>query len=79
MIIGKYSKIEHNLYHKLNYQFEQSRLMNSLETETFRNRRDIVMNQSIESRCENLATFGYIGGMSIHPVKKVKNKSEFFK
>ena len=37
MIIGKYSKIEHNLYHKLNYQFEQSRLMNSLETKTFRN------------------------------------------
>ena len=79
MIIGKYSKIEYDLYHKLNYQFEQSRLMNSLETETFRNRRDIVMNQSIESRCENLATFGHIGGMGIHPVKKVKNKSEFFK
>jgi len=63
---------------RFEYLFEQSRQMNSLETETFRNRKDIGMNQLIESRCENLATFGHIGGMGIHLVKKVKNKIDFY-
>ena len=32
LIIGKYTKIEYNLYEKLEYSFKKSRLLDSLET-----------------------------------------------
>jgi hypothetical protein len=36
LIIGKYYNIDHNLSNKLRYQFQNSRLMNSPETDEFR-------------------------------------------
>jgi hypothetical protein len=79
LIIGKYTNLEHDLSKKLHFQFSQSRLMDSLETAAFRNRRDIAMQQSTGSRWGSLATFGPNGRVTVPLSKNVKSKSEFFK